>query len=112
MANFILSILFLEFYPSSAPYSLLNNSESNKKNINSNYHKKKNIFFIESNPNRSEIDLKQLCSIESVARNNPKANVCGSYNPISLGFGVGKIHWQVILNESRITKVRVQMASF
>lgn len=34
-----------------------------------------NIFFIESNMNRSVLSLRQTCAIESAARHNPDANV-------------------------------------
>lgn len=34
-----------------------------------------NIFFTETNPNRTELNLKQMCAIESAALNNPDANV-------------------------------------
>jgi len=34
-----------------------------------------NIFFIETNYNRSEFSTKQLCAIESAARTNPKSKV-------------------------------------
>lgn len=34
-----------------------------------------NIFFIESNLNRSVLSLRQTCAIESAARHNPDANV-------------------------------------
>ena len=34
-----------------------------------------NMFFIETNSNRKHFTLRQLCSIESAAKNNPKASI-------------------------------------
>lgn len=48
--------------------SLLNN-EPRKYKERTNFE----IFFIESNMKRSEIDTKQMCAIESAAKNNPNA---------------------------------------
>ena len=36
---------------------------------------KYNIFFIETNPDRILFTTKQLCAIESAAKNNPNGNV-------------------------------------
>lgn len=53
-------------------------SQSNILNSKLNFNKKLNsynIFFIESNLNRSKFSTKQICAIESAAKHNPNASI-------------------------------------
>lgn len=73
-SSFILfsMVFFIFFNNFQTKFSLERVVVPNKLLINN---KKLNIFFVETDKNRKMFDHKQMCSIESAAFNNPKADV-------------------------------------